>query len=173
MPSLHLRRFYYQRAPHVLAAAIILPFFSIVAVGLRMLARRRQKQHLHADDWLVIVALVCSPVVFAILSRHRLISQILTLGAAASLISGTLTNANFVGRVAHISQALLCMQLDTQFQPPTLLSWPPGRTSRQSTEPSSLYQRYSRANVLAAQYLTLPLGRMGQLLDAYPCVGLH
>jgi hypothetical protein len=49
---------YYQKASWNLAAAIILPIIDVIAVALRLLARRKQRLKLQLDDWLAIPALV-------------------------------------------------------------------------------------------------------------------
>lgn len=49
---------YYQKASWNLAAAIILPIVDIIAVALRLFARRKQKLNFELDDWLSIPALV-------------------------------------------------------------------------------------------------------------------
>lgn len=46
----------------IIAVAALFPSLSIVFVGLRFYVRRVQRMKLLADDWLLIPALVCSPV---------------------------------------------------------------------------------------------------------------
>ena len=54
-----IQQAYYQKAEHVIAAAVILPVLDLIAVGLRFYTRRKQRISPQADDWLTIPALVC------------------------------------------------------------------------------------------------------------------
>lgn len=47
-----------QGARGILAASIILPILSVVAVFLRLLARKRKRAPLQSDDWTAIASLV-------------------------------------------------------------------------------------------------------------------
>lgn len=47
-----------DRKPLVVSLAIIMPLLAVIAVGLRLKARRIMKARLEADDYTVIVALV-------------------------------------------------------------------------------------------------------------------
>lgn len=49
---------YFQTPSHVIAAGIGLPLLDIAAVLLRFAARKKQRQSLKADDWLLIPATV-------------------------------------------------------------------------------------------------------------------
>ncbi|TGJ82864.1 hypothetical protein E0Z10_g5903 [Xylaria hypoxylon] len=61
---------YLQKPGHVVAAAVILPLIAIMIVVLRFWTRRKQRQNLKMDDWLIIPALL------------------LTLGISISIIYG-------------------------------------------------------------------------------------
>ncbi|MCJ1356783.1 MAG: hypothetical protein MMC33_006779 [Icmadophila ericetorum] len=61
---------YYQKAGHVIAAAVVLPVLDFIAVGLRFYTRRKQRVPILADDWITIPALI------------------LVLGLGAGLITG-------------------------------------------------------------------------------------
>lgn len=50
---------YYQTPNHVVAAAVVLSIVDLAAVGLRLLARIRQKQRFGSDDYLMALAMVC------------------------------------------------------------------------------------------------------------------
>jgi hypothetical protein len=50
---------YFQTPSHVVAAGIGLPILDIVFVLLRFAARKKQRQPLRADDWLLVPATVC------------------------------------------------------------------------------------------------------------------
>jgi hypothetical protein len=54
-----VRQAYYQTPGHVVAAGVILSLVDIAAVSLRVWARKKQKQALRWDDWLIIPAMVC------------------------------------------------------------------------------------------------------------------
>jgi hypothetical protein len=49
---------YYQTPGHVIAAGMVLSAMDLVAVVLRFKARRKGKQPLKADDWLLLPATV-------------------------------------------------------------------------------------------------------------------
>ncbi|KAI0521993.1 hypothetical protein F5B22DRAFT_643574 [Xylaria bambusicola] len=66
---------YFQTPPHVIAAGIGLPTLNIVSIFLRFLARKKQKQPLKADDWLLVPA------------------TLLNLGIGISMVYGVSKNA--------------------------------------------------------------------------------
>ncbi|KAF2734161.1 hypothetical protein EJ04DRAFT_437644 [Polyplosphaeria fusca] len=70
-----MESYYYQRAGHALAVSIAFPIVDIIAVALRIVARKKQKLALQADDWL------CLPALF------------LTIGSAAAMITGVALHA--------------------------------------------------------------------------------
>ena len=47
-----------SRVPGMIATTIVCAIASILAIGLRLLARRLASLHLKADDWWIIVSLV-------------------------------------------------------------------------------------------------------------------
>jgi hypothetical protein len=49
---------YYQSAGYNLTLFGVLMVVDVIALALRMLARRKQKQSLKADDWLTVPALI-------------------------------------------------------------------------------------------------------------------
>jgi hypothetical protein len=49
---------YYQTAGHVIAAGVSLAIVDIVTVVLKFCVRKKYKQPLKADDWLLVPALV-------------------------------------------------------------------------------------------------------------------
>lgn len=51
---------YYHTAGHTIAAAAMLPVIDIAALILRLRARKKQKQRLGPDDWLILPATVRS-----------------------------------------------------------------------------------------------------------------
>ncbi|KAK3989417.1 hypothetical protein QBC44DRAFT_267231 [Cladorrhinum sp. PSN332] len=53
-----VRQAYYQTPGHVVAAGVVLGLVDIAAVTLRFWARKRQKQPLRWDDWLIIPAML-------------------------------------------------------------------------------------------------------------------
>ncbi|KAM7213671.1 hypothetical protein V8F06_010929, partial [Rhypophila decipiens] len=65
-----------QTPSHVVAAGAILSLFGIVAVSLRVLARKRQRQKLGVDDGLIIVSMVLTLAIASLMfygvSRHSL-----------------------------------------------------------------------------------------------------
>ena len=52
---------YFQTLAHVIAAGVGLSVLDIVSVSLRFLARRKQKQPLKVEDWLLVPATVRIP----------------------------------------------------------------------------------------------------------------
>lgn len=51
---------YFQTPSHVIAAGIGLSVLDIVSVLLRFAARKKQRQPIKADDWLLVPATVCA-----------------------------------------------------------------------------------------------------------------
>lgn len=67
MGSLSPAELQYQEAhkdetiqPNFIASLVICTVLAYTAVALRLVARRRQRAHLGADDWWIIGALVCA-----------------------------------------------------------------------------------------------------------------
>lgn len=50
---------YWVTPSHTIAAGVGLSVLDIVAVSLRFVARRKQRQPLKADDWFMVPATVC------------------------------------------------------------------------------------------------------------------
>lgn len=51
-------RYYITEPGYVIAAAILISVLDIVAVSLRFWARKKQKEKLKADDWLLIPSII-------------------------------------------------------------------------------------------------------------------
>jgi hypothetical protein len=49
---------YYQTTGHFIAACVILALLDVIAVGLRFWTRRKHRQPLKVDDWLILPATV-------------------------------------------------------------------------------------------------------------------
>ena len=46
-------------APGIIAAVVVMCALDVIVVGLRFYVRRRLRQRLGSDDWLLFAALVC------------------------------------------------------------------------------------------------------------------
>lgn len=79
-------------AAEVLAAAVVIPVVGILVVGLRFWQRSFQKAGIGADDYLILLALVCvaTPQNVRHNALHLTQKQIYVVGMGSCLIYGTL-----------------------------------------------------------------------------------
>lgn len=80
----------------ILAASIILPILTIVAVSLRVVARRKRKAPLQSDDWTIIVNLVITHSDYTKSFMLIIVSKIFVVGISVGAIYACCTGIHGV-----------------------------------------------------------------------------
>ena len=79
-----------------LVVNVVLPILAIIGVALRYAARLKKRQPLQADDWTILVSLVCSSLQYARVFNLLIFVKLLCMAIAANSIYAACTGLHGV-----------------------------------------------------------------------------